>query len=212
MTTQEKKDIEFATRLHEAGYSRVQIAKLMKIPNDKNLSNMIHGKVRDMLKRHSPIDPRLNELHEEFPCPVCYPQNFVSREDEDEFWEAWRNAVACETRRQGMWQKPKKQFVVQPKDESVATVEIAVEETPLEPSVVDVTNLTSKQQDMVADYKPKPKQKPISAEDTGVLVERRLEELKLALNSVNKADKIQHQRNANNIKKELKKRKRGGKK
>ena len=65
---------------------------------------------------------------------------------------------------------------------------------------------------MVADYKPKPKQKPISAEDTGVLVERRLEELKLALNSVNKADKIQHQRNANNIKKELKKRKRGGKK
>ena len=88
MNKDEKQSIT-ATQLWEAGNSRTEIAKVMKVPNDKELSKLIMGKIRDMIKRHVRIDSRLVEFHDEFPCPVCYPQNFTSRQEEDEFWKQY---------------------------------------------------------------------------------------------------------------------------
>lgn len=201
MTTQTEKQSITATQLWEAGNSRTEIAKVMKVPNDKELSKLIMGKIRDMIKRHVRIDSRLVEFHDEFPCPVCYPQNFTSRQEEDEFWKQYVHELHCLEAKLKMFVPYNRRKRSSPKTEENTNDIVVIGNNDLDKAVVDVTNLTSKQQDQVAKIPPNPSILP-----TDALSREQVQALTSWKNATSHDEKIKSQRRLNSINKELKKR------
>ena len=136
LTKQQSKTATFLWK--ECGYSRTEIAAILKIPNDRNLSFGIEGQMRNLAKSHENLDSRLVEHHETYPCPICFPRKSLDRVQEDIEWESFRHSQAKLMRKLGMWiHRNKMVETVQEKSHDIVVVEESTETIPIDTSKVN---------------------------------------------------------------------------
>jgi hypothetical protein len=138
-----KKQSNVATFLwEEYGYSRTEIAVILKIPNDRNLALGIEGQMRRLAKRHENLDSRLVEHHETYPCPICFPRKSLDRKQEDIEWESFKHSQSCLMKHYGMWEHRIQKTVFT----NTKSNDIVVVEKPLETSVIDISKINKREE------------------------------------------------------------------
>tara|TARA_R100001530_G_C4255057_1_gene138916 strand:- start:73 stop:681 length:609 start_codon:yes stop_codon:yes gene_type:complete len=158
-----KKQSKTATFLwKECGYSRTEIAAILKIPNDRNLSFGIEGQMRNLAKSHENLDSRLVEHHETYPCPICFPRKSLDRKQEDIEWESFKHSQSCLMKHYGMWEhRTRKTVFTNTKSNDIVVVEESTETIP-----IDTSKVNKREENEMT----KPTEKPLSKVETNELL------------------------------------------